>query len=135
MLAYAGIADCCSFLYMYWDGSRANLEGADSASRKALELGPEVADAHAARGLALSLSRQYDEAHREFETAIRINPKLHEAHYFYGRTCRQQGKPEEAVRHFEEAARVRPEDYQAVLLASPPYRELGREAARRQWGE
>ena len=128
VLAYAGIADCCSFLYMYWDGSRANLEGADSASRKALELGPDVADAHAARGLALSLSRQYDEAHREFETAIRINPKLYEAHYFYGRTCRQQGKLEEAVRHFEEAARVRPEDYQAVLLASPPYRELGRQA-------
>src|SRR5439155_23376702 len=40
-LAYAGIADCCAFLYMYWDGSRANLEGADSASRKALELAPE----------------------------------------------------------------------------------------------
>ncbi|MGH7583669.1 MAG: protein kinase domain-containing protein, partial [Gemmatimonadales bacterium] len=37
-LAYAGIADSCSFLYMYWDGSNSNLESADSASRKALEL-------------------------------------------------------------------------------------------------
>src|SRR5205823_3466355 len=27
--AHAGIADCCSFLYMYWDGSNANLEAAD----------------------------------------------------------------------------------------------------------
>ena len=27
VLAYAGAADCCSFLYMYWDASKANLEG------------------------------------------------------------------------------------------------------------
>src|SRR6185437_459530 len=29
-LAHAGAADCCSFLYMYWDASKANIEGADS---------------------------------------------------------------------------------------------------------
>src|SRR3989440_8621103 len=57
-LALAGAADCCSFLYMYWDASRANLEGADSYSRKALELDPELAEAHASRGLVLSLSKR-----------------------------------------------------------------------------
>ena len=39
-LAYAGVADCCSFLYMYWDGSKANLEGADSHSRQGAGAGP-----------------------------------------------------------------------------------------------
>jgi len=38
-LAYAGASDCCSFLYMYWDASKANLDGADIYSKKALELG------------------------------------------------------------------------------------------------
>jgi adenylate cyclase len=33
--AHAGVADCCSFLYMYWDASNANLEEADASSRKA----------------------------------------------------------------------------------------------------
>ena len=56
--AYAGIADCCSFLYMYWDGSKANLEGADSASAKALELDSDLAEAHASRGFALSLQTE-----------------------------------------------------------------------------
>src|ERR1041384_4528761 len=70
-LAYAGMADSCSFLYMYWDGSKANLEAADQGSRKALELGPDLAEAHASRGFALTLSRQYEEARREFETATR----------------------------------------------------------------
>jgi len=126
--AYAGVADCCSFLYMYWDGSKANLESADSASRRALQLDPELAEAHASRGFALSLSRQYPEARQEFETAIRRNPKLYEAHYLYARACFQEGKLEEAVRHYEEASRVRPEDYQALLLMQGPLNSLGRTA-------
>jgi serine/threonine protein kinase/tetratricopeptide (TPR) repeat protein len=125
-LAYAGIADCCAFLYMYWDGSKANLEGADTASRKALALDPERAEAHASRGFALSLSRQYEEAHREFQTAIRLNPKQYEAHYLYARACVQEGKLEDAVRHYEDAAAVRPEDYQALLLMQTPLTRLGR---------
>jgi TolB-like protein/Flp pilus assembly protein TadD len=125
-IAYAGVADCCSFLYMYWDGSKANLEGAESASRKALDLDPELAEAHASRGFAVSLSKQYDEARREFETAIRLNPKLYEAHYFYARACFQEGKLEEAVRHYQDASRVRPEDYQALILMAAPLKALGR---------
>src|SRR5881396_1939967 len=127
-LAHAGVADCCSFLYMYWDASKANLEQADAASRKAFELDPELAEAHAARGLAVSLSKRYDEAQREFETAIRLNPNLFEALYFYGRTCFQQGKLVEAVQHFVQASRVRPEDYQSALLISLPLKGLGRQA-------
>jgi TolB-like protein/Flp pilus assembly protein TadD len=126
--AYAGAADCCSFLYMYWDASNANLEGADSYSRKALELAPELAEAHAARGLAVSLSKRYDEAEREFSTAIRLNPKLFEAHYFFGRACFQQGKHQEAVAHYEEASRVRPEDYQTYMLCSFALAAQGRKS-------
>jgi serine/threonine protein kinase/Flp pilus assembly protein TadD len=124
--AYAGVADCCSFLYMYWDGSNANLEGADSASRKALELDAELAQAHASRGFALTLNRHYDEARAEFEEAIRLNPKLYEAHYLYARACVQEGRLEDAVRHYEAASRVRPEDYQALMLMDGPLRALGR---------
>ena len=125
-MAYAGIADSCSFLYMYWDGTKSNLESADAASRKALELDPELAEAHASRGFALTLSRQYERARQEFETAIGINPKLYEAHYLYARACFQERRLEEAVRHYEDAARVRPEDYQSLLLMQTPLNGLGR---------
>jgi TolB-like protein/Tfp pilus assembly protein PilF/class 3 adenylate cyclase len=124
--AHAGIADCCSFLYMYWDGSKANLEGADASSRKALELDPESAEAHTSRGLALTLRRQYDEARQEFEAALRLNPMLFEAHYFYGRACLTEGKFDEAVSHYREAWRVRPEDYQAIFLSADALVKLGR---------
>src|SRR5882762_3766753 len=124
--AHAGIADCCSFLYMYWDGSKANLEGADASSRKALELDPESAEAHTSRGLALTLHGRYQDARQEFEAALRLNPMLYEAHYFYGRACLTEGKFAEAVSHYRDAGRMRPEDYQAILLSMDALAKLGR---------
>ncbi len=124
--AHAGIADCCSFLYMYWDASNANLEEAGASSRRALELDSESAEAHISRALALTLRRQYDDARREFESALRLNPILYEAHYFYGRACFTEGKLEEAVSHYRDAWRVRPEDYQAIYLSAEVLVKLGR---------
>jgi tetratricopeptide (TPR) repeat protein len=93
-LAYAGVADCCSSLYTWFEADEANREQAEAASRKALELNPELAEAHSARGLALTIGKRYDEARVEFEAAIKLNPKLFEAHYFYGRALFLQGKLE-----------------------------------------
>ncbi len=126
--AYAGVADCCSFLYQYWEASEANLKEADAASRKALELDPELAEAHASRGLAVSLNKRYDEAQQEFECAIRLNPTLFEAYYFFARSYYAQGRLAEAAQWFEQASRVRPEDYQAPLLLGSAYGGLGRKA-------
>lgn len=124
--AHAGIADCCSFLYMYWDASNANLEGADASSQKALELDPESAEAHTSRALALTLRRQYEQSRREFEAALRLNPMLFEAHYFFARACLIEGKFEEAVLHYRNAWGVRSEDYQAILLSADALAKLGR---------
>lgn len=117
--AYAGIADCSAFLYFYWESSSGNLEQSDEASRKALELDPDLAEAHASRGLTASMRKEYEEAEREFRTAMRLGPRLFEPYYFYARNCYAQGKFEDAVAWFEQASRVSPEDYQApMLLAS-----------------
>jgi tetratricopeptide (TPR) repeat protein len=115
-LAYAGIADSCSFLYMWIDSSDENRDQADTTSHKALELDPELAEAHASRGLALSIRKEYEESRGEFEKAIELNPKLFEAYYFFARDCVAQGKHAEAARLFRKASEVRPEDYQAPVL-------------------
>ena len=125
--AYAGIADCSSQLYKYWDASAANLEQAESASRKALELAPDLAEAHAARGFALTLGGQHEQANREFETAIQLDPKLYEGYLYYANGRFAEGNLAEAVRLFERAAGVRTEDYQAPALAGLCYSGLGRE--------
>jgi serine/threonine protein kinase/Tfp pilus assembly protein PilF len=126
-LAHAGVADCCSLLYMYFDARDLNLRQADIASRKALELEPDLAEAHVARGLAVSLSKRYDEAEREFEAALRLDPKLFEAAYFFARARLSQGQPLEAAKLFERAAALRPEDYQTPTLLGQAYHTAGRD--------
>jgi serine/threonine protein kinase/Flp pilus assembly protein TadD len=126
--AYAGVADCCSCIYMYWDSSEDNLNEAEAASRKALELDPELAEAHTAGGLAFALKKNFDQAAKEFEAAIRLNPKLYEAYYFYARTSFQRGDLTKAVELYEQASRINPDDYQAVSLLVAVYHSLGRHA-------
>jgi len=123
--AFAGVSDCCSFLYMYFDASKDNLREAVSASRRAVELDPESAEGHASRGLAVSLSKNYDEAEREFENGIRLNPELFEAFYFYGRSCFAQAQHEKAAGLFEKAGEVNPDDFQSMSHAAMCRRALG----------
>ena len=72
--AYAGVADCCSLLYMWFEPTKENLSEAVATSCRAIELDPESAEAHASRGLAESLSMNYEGAKTAFETSIRLNP-------------------------------------------------------------
>jgi TolB-like protein/Flp pilus assembly protein TadD len=123
-LAYAGLADCHSYLYMYFGHAAENLDGAEAASRRAVDLNPALAEAHAARGLALNLRSRWAEAESEFERAIELNSNLFEAYYFYGRTCFAQGKLEEARDMYRAACRVSPHDYQAPNLLAFTYNSL-----------
>ncbi|TIW76189.1 MAG: adenylate/guanylate cyclase domain-containing protein, partial [Mesorhizobium sp.] len=84
--AYAGIADCDSFLFLHYD-VKVSLEAILANSARALDIDPSLGEAHASRGLALSVGERYQEAEAEYEKAIARNPNLFEAHYFYARTC------------------------------------------------
>ena len=124
--AYAGLADCCSLLYAYWEASDENLKEADAASRKALQIAPELAEAHVARAVALSLNKKFDDGEAEFKTALRLDPDCFEAYYFYARACLIAGKKEKAAELFEKAAEQRPEDYQSPILLASIFDGLGR---------
>ena len=82
-------------------------------SAKALALESGLAEAHASRGLALSLKQRYEEAMEEFEKAIALDPNSFEGHYLYARACFAQGELERAAALFERAAEIKPDDYQS----------------------
>jgi Tfp pilus assembly protein PilF len=124
-LAHAGVADACSTLHMYYRSAAPMLEVADAASRRALELSPDLPEAHAARAFALFQLGRLDEAAGEFRTAIATDPHLAEARYFYGRQCFQEGKFTEAAHWFEESARVQ-EDSAARFFAAQALEAGGR---------
>lgn len=115
-LAWAGYADCFSFLIMYVDPQDSYRERANKSSQKALELSPELAEARASRGLAHLICDEYAEADAEFEKALELNPRLYEAYYYYGRARFHQGDLEKAAELFAKAAEVNPAEYQARLL-------------------
>ena len=125
--AYTGIADCWTYLFLYSERSEENLREADQASKKALELDPELAQAHASRGQVLSVSQKHDDAEAEFEAAIRLDPRLFEAYYLYARDCFAQGKLKKAAHLYEMASEVNPDDYQSPLLGAQIYVSLGDE--------
>jgi non-specific serine/threonine protein kinase len=124
--AHAGLADCSSLLHWWWDASESNRRMSDEGSRKALDYDPDLAEAHVARGLSLTLQEQYEEAEEQFETAIRLDPTLFEAYYLYARACFVQKKLEKAVELYEKASAARPEDYQSVTLLASVYTGMGR---------
>jgi adenylate cyclase len=125
--AWGGLAGAHAALAVYHGGGEAARRASAEASSKAVELAPELAEAHVARAISLSAMQQYDDAAREFEHAIRLNPKLFDAWYYYARTALHQNRPRRALELFERAAEVNPDDYQSPLLAAPVYRSLGME--------
>lgn len=125
-LAWAGISDSISLTHMYYPSSGADLERAEEASLRALQLNPGLSEAHGARGFALLQQKRLDEAEAEFQSALALDPSQFEARYFYARACFSQGRLEDAARLFEEASDVR-EDYQASFFAAQALEALGRE--------
>lgn len=124
-LAWAGYADCHSFLIMYVDPKPGYREQARDASTKAVELGPQLAEAHASRGLAYLVHEEFNASEREFEMALELNPHLFEAYYYFGRTCFHQGRLNEAMDLFRKAGEVDPTDYQSRCLRIQILRGMG----------
>ena len=125
--AWAGYADCFSFLVMYADPMPGYPKQARTASKKALELDPSLAEAHASRGLAYLVSNDFDAAEAELEKAMELNPRLFEAHYYFARTRFHQGRLEEAIELFKSAGEMDPTDYQSRCLRIQVLRGLGRD--------
>jgi serine/threonine protein kinase/Flp pilus assembly protein TadD len=125
-LAYAGLADCWSYIYLYSERKESVRQQAEAASRRAIELAPDSAQAQASHAVAMSISGYREEAERGFEAAIRLDPELFEAWYFYARHAFVCGDLNKAAQFFEEANRVRPDDFQSPLLVAQIYDSLGR---------
>jgi adenylate cyclase len=123
--AYAGIADCDAWLYMIYQAD-ISLGGILETSAKALALDSNLAEAHTARGVALSAARKFDEANVEFERALTLDPNSFEAHFLYARPAFQQGKITRAVELLQRAAEINPADYKPPALMIHMVRSLGR---------
>jgi serine/threonine protein kinase/Flp pilus assembly protein TadD len=98
-LAYSGLGDTYGAMAYY--GHIAPEDGfprARAAALRALELDPEVADAHVTLGLErLFWAWDWNSAERELQHAIALNPKLSFAHSMYALVLVSCGRYEQAL--------------------------------------
>lgn len=122
--AYAGLCDILCRLFQFWGARQSNLAQAEEASRRALDLAPDLAETHLSRGHVLSLMKRFDEALAEFNIVLHQDPGSFEGHYLAARVLWSMGKMEESAAHYERAAEIRPEDFRVRGLLVSVYREL-----------
>jgi TolB-like protein len=107
--AYSGLADCNSGLA--WHGFKSPAEAlpkAHAAARKALEINPESAEAHASLGLVLSHRWDWTGAGVEFRRALQLDPQYANAHHWYGDYLSIKSRHEEALAQARRALELDP---------------------------
>jgi adenylate cyclase len=134
-LAYTGLADSYSILMDRGVVLEENSIGVGrSAAAKAIALDPELAEAHASMGLALSYTVDVREAERELRKAIALNPGYAIAHHWLHVLLVGMGRMEEGDVEIQKAEELDP--LSPVVLNSAgllDYRAGRKEAAMRKW--
>ncbi|MBX4957790.1 tetratricopeptide repeat protein [Rhizobium lentis] len=130
--AYAGIADCDAAI-RDWAPDDVPLARILEMSARALQLDPNLPEAHASHGLALHQSGLDDRAAAAFERALTLDPNLFEANFHYARFFFMHGNFAESVQYFTRAAEIRPDDYVSPIHLMSAYRSLGRPVDTENW--
>lgn len=108
-LAYTGIADFYYHLAVHGVmPSNQCLAASEAAARRAVEIDPDLAEAHAALGFALSGRFKWAEGERHVLRALELSPNSALAHLRYGNHLVQQGFVEEAVQHARRSLELDP---------------------------
>jgi serine/threonine protein kinase/tetratricopeptide (TPR) repeat protein len=108
-LAYTGLADTYSVIpsYIPFDSKQARILS-DAATKKALELDPNLPEAHVARGNAMLNAWHWTEAESEFRRAIQLSPNNANAHYFYALMLLPENRLDQALSEFHTALSLDP---------------------------
>jgi len=95
-----------------------------AASQRAVELAPDLADAYVARGNALRVHGEAEDAQRAFERAIALDPRHFHAHYWFAKYWVARGQHALAAKHYEAAFEIQPDDYRPIVLSIQEYQAI-----------
>jgi len=132
--AYSGIADCYGVLANHGhESNEVALPKAKDAAKKAIELDPNLAEAHASLGLAyLQFKSDPVKAEAEFKEAIRLNPSYATARQWYSMALHTQIRLEEALEHALKAIELDPLAHIMHINAANTLSGLGRHEEARE---
>ena len=108
-LGHAGLADCHELFATNWEiDKKANHERAKTEVAAALELDPNLAEAHTTRGLILDCDLDFKGAEEEFKKAIELKPSYATAHQWYFQILEAESRWDEALKQIEKAVELDP---------------------------
>jgi TolB-like protein/Tfp pilus assembly protein PilF len=108
-LAHAGLADAIEVRSGYaWTRGGQLRPQAKAAALRALELDPELGEAHASLGLMLADEFDWSGAVEHYRKAIALRPDYATARHWYAVTLASLGRADEARREIEQALRLDP---------------------------
>jgi TolB-like protein/Flp pilus assembly protein TadD len=121
-LAYMGIADAYGLMMAHGQIDYSTAVGrGEQAARKALELDPSLAEAHAALGLIESARWQWNDAAAEYQRAIELNPSYDRAFVRAGVNRFVLGDFVSAERLMRESERLNPYSVSLPLIRAELY--------------
>jgi len=127
--AYTGLANSYTLLTGYTSSPGAKyMLRARAAALRALEIDPNLAEAHTALALVVqNYDFDWQTAEREFKRGIELNPNYATGHHWYAEHLMWRGQSEEALRESERARQLDPlsliiaTDHAAILYNARQY--------------
>jgi adenylate cyclase len=96
-----------------------------AAAERALELDPDLAEAHAVKARHLFHRGHPDEASAELQTALRLDPESWEANKQSGALCLRQRRFEDAIRYYRKSTDLMESDFASPMLLFDCYEAVG----------
>jgi serine/threonine protein kinase/Flp pilus assembly protein TadD len=125
--AYSGLSDVYAFQYMaYYDRSQERIDKAREQAMKAIEISPNLPEAHRSLGRYHMFMGAFDEAEKSFLKAIEINPKYAIGYRTLAWLKEISGHHENAIEWAKMSLKYAPNDTETLLLLSLINMDLGK---------
>ncbi len=122
--AYSGVADYYNFLSIFGImPPNESFPAAKEAAQKAIELDPELAEAHVSLGItAFGYDWDYPLAEKHFKRALELNRNLGDAHLWYAQLLSLLGRHDESIHEMARAERLNPQSPSVLVTCAFAFR-------------
>ena len=108
--AYAGLAQAKNYLRAFYSSETGSpvTEECRRLAARAIELDPDLADAHSIRGLLFYNDLEWEAAEEEAKIALSFDPSSSNTRVWYAQLLEEENRPEEALRQLQLAVEADP---------------------------
>jgi adenylate cyclase len=123
--AAAGLAEACTYMYEWYEGTQQWLARAIEMNQKALEGDPASVEARFGIAMVYYHQKRFSEARRTLGGVLESDPRHLPARLRLGMIAEQSGDLKEALSHFRIASELRAHDDEPWRMLAALYRKLG----------